>query len=477
MNTIIIRLDPSLEIPLYRQLYEHIKKEIISCSYGPGTKLPSKRRLASYLQCSQNTVQAAYGQLLAEGYITAKPKSGYYVCELEGVLHIAQEQKLKAHKSQHLRFYRYDFSHDGVDFDSFPFTRWRRITKEVINEYDRDLLKAGSPQGDRALRESIERYLRYSRGVKCTPEQIVISSGTEYLLQLLIQLLDEDYIFAIENPGYQKLNLLFKSNRAIYKSIPLDEEGMKIDELIQSESQVACVTPSHQFPTGTIMPVNRRIQLLNWAAEKKGRYIIEDDYDSEFKYVGKPIPSLQGLDKARKVIYIGSFSKSLSPSVRVSYMVLPHELIKKYYEKLSFYICPVPAVEQKTLKRFIDEGYFERHMNKMRNIYKAKRAALVEAITRLLPDAQIQGANAGLHLLLKVNNAMNEEELVHAARQRDVKVYGISRYYSAAVSDGLGPLIMLGFATLRAEEIEHAVEILKEAWRGHPLAAEALQQE
>ncbi len=464
MNIITIRLDSSSSMPLYRQLYEYIKKEIISGGYDPGSKLPSKRRLASHLQCSQNTIQAAYGQLLAEGYITAKAKSGYYVCELEGVLHIVQEQKLKEHRLQHLPSYRYDFSHDGVDFDSFPFAAWRRLMKEVISEYDHDLLKAGSPQGDKALRASIERYLRYSRGVKCMPEQIVISSGTEYLLQLLIQLLDENCIYAIENPGYQKLNLLFKSNRAVYKSIPLDDEGMKIGELLQCRAHLACVTPSHQFPTGTIMPINRRIQLLNWAAEKQGRYIIEDDYDSEFKYAGRPIPSLQGLDKAQKVIYIGSFSKSLSPSVRISYMVLPHELIKRYYEKLSFYICPVPVMEQKTLKRFIDEGYFERHMNKMRNIYKAKRGVLVDSLTRLMPDVQIQGANAGLHLLLKVNNGMSEEELVHTAQQKGIKVYGISRYYSAAVSDGRSPLIMLGFATLKSQEVEPAVEALRQAW-------------
>lgn len=464
MNIITVRLNSFDQTPLYRQLYEHIKNEIIIGSYSQGSKLPSKRQLAAYLQCSQNTIQAAYGQLLSEGYITSKPKSGYYVCELEGVLTISQSEKPKSRKEAQAPAYKYDFSHDGVDFESFPFDKWRRLTKEVICEYDSDLLKAGSPQGAEPLRSSIANYLRCSRGVKCASEQIIISSGTEFLLQLLIQLFDEKCVFAIENPGYQKLNLLFKSNRAFFASIPLDEEGMRIDALLKSKAEIACVTPSHQFPTGTIMPINRRIQLLNWASEKERRYIIEDDYDSEFKYVGKPIPSLQGLDTAQKVIYIGSFSKSLTPSVRISYMVLPHELIKTYYEKLSFYICPVPVVEQKTLKRFIDEGYFERHMNKMRNIYKAKREVLVAAVSRYLPDAQIQGANAGLHLLLKIKNEMSEEELVNAAEKKGIKVYGISRYYSADVPAGREALILIGFATLKANEIDAAIKALRQVW-------------
>lgn len=464
MDSITLRLDPRAQAPLYEQLYQHIKAEITSGRYPHNTKLPSKRRLSAYLQCSQNTVQSAYGQLMSEGYIVSKPKSGYYVCGLEGILDIKNEAVRFQQNAPPSPVYRYAFSHHGVDPDSFPFSTWRRITKEVINEYDSDLLKVGEPQGDRTLRSSIAAYLRYSRGVKCAPEQIVVSSGTEFIFQLLIQLFDRDCSFAIENPGYEKLNMIFKSNRTAYKAVPLDDSGMLPDELLKSRADVACVTPSHQFPTGNIMSINRRIQLLNWANGGPDRYIVEDDYDSEFKYAGKPIPSLQGLDTAGKVIYIGVFSKSLTPAIRISYMVLPERLLKSYREKLSFYICPVPTVEQKALHRFIDEGHFERHLNRMRNIYREKRESLVSAIRQALPAAEISGANAGLHILLRVDNGMSEAALIRAAEEKGVKVTGISQYYFDAAADGAQPALLLGFAPMKKKEIPEAVALLAKAW-------------
>ena len=464
MNMITIRLNPDLSEPLYEQLYEYIKAEITSGSYPYNAKLPSKRQLSVYLQCSQNTVQTAYSQLAAEGYIMAKPKSGYYICKLDGVLHIKRESGFLHENTDTGPLYRYDFSHRGVDFDSFPFSIWRKISKDVISEYDADLLKTGSPQGDLNLRSSIAAYLHNSRGVNCTPGQIVVSSGTEFLLLLLMQLFDENRIYAIENPGYEKLNMIFRSSRAEYRAVSLDENGMLPDELIKSRADIACVTPSHQFPTGNIMPISRRIKLLNWANEKSERYLIEDDYDSEFKYSGRPIPSLQGLDSGEKVIYIGAFSKSLTPAIRVSYMVLPENLLKIYCERLNFYICPVPSIEQKILRRFIDEGFFERHLNKMRNIYKKKREVLISAIRRLLPDSEIAGADAGLHIILKIRNGMNEEELIKAARDQGVRVYGFSKYYSGEIPFPHEPILLLGFASLKVDEIFEAVDLLRKAY-------------
>lgn len=465
MNIITVSLDYKSDKPLYQQLYEYIKKEIINGSFKSNSKLPSKRCLASYLQCSQNTIQTAYGQLLSEGYITSRQRSGYYVCALDGILNIKNECEQSITKSENKNEYKYEFSYDGVDFDSFPFSVWRKILKDSINEYDYSLLKAGNPQGDESLRESITNYLHNSRGVNCTAERIIVSSGTEFLLQLLIQLFDDDYIYAIENPGYQKLNMIFKSSRAQYRAVSLDEYGIMPDELIKSRADVVCITPSHQFPTGTIMPVNRRIALLNWAGDNSRRYIIEDDYDSEFKYAGRPIPSLQGLDTSDKVIYIGSFSKSLTPSIRISYMVLPRHLIGRYYEKLSFYICPVPAAEQKALNTFFSDGHFERHLNKMRNIYKAKREALVSEVNNLMPDVRIEGANAGLHIVLNIRNGMNEQQLITAAKNEGIKVFGLSQYYFNLSSKNSMPCVLLGFATLKIDEISKAVELLKKAWR------------
>ena len=461
---ITINLDKKQKEPIYQQLYNYIKAEILNGNYAYHTKLPSKRQLSAHLQCSQNTVQNAYHQLISEGYIISKAKSGFYVCELEGIIDLGKDLENVSSHSKAKSWAKYDFSHHGVDFESFPFTQWRKITREVINEDDETLLKSGDPQGDINLRMSISKYLHQSRGVKCSPSQIIVSSGTEFLLQLLIQLFDRDYIYALESPGYEKLSMIFKSNHASYRSIPLDKKGMIPLSLEQSGADIACVSPSHQFPTGNIMPISRRIKLLNWANEKEGRYIIEDDYDSEFKYSGKPIPSLQSLDTGGRVIYMGTFSKSLTPALRISYMVLPDKLLKSYKKNLDFYICPVSTFQQKTLYRFISEGHFGRHLNKMRNIYKKKREILVSEIKNKLPYAEISGAKVGLHLLIKVKKAISEKYLIGLAKEKGIRIYGISQFYLERVSKTTEPMLLLGFATLKEEEIPQAVTLLSKAW-------------
>lgn len=461
---ITINLNKDLKEPIYEQLYSYIKTEILNGNYGYNTKLPSKRGLASYLQCSQNTVQNAYNQLVAEGYIISKPRSGFYVCKLEGIIDLGKDFEGQANSLKPVSWAQYDFSHHGVDFENFPFTSWGRISREVISRDDQTLLISGDPQGDLNLRTSIAKYLRQSRGVNCLPSQIIISAGTEYLLELLIQLFDRDYIYALENPGYEKLSMIFKSNHASYKAISLDHKGMIPENLEKSGAHIACITPSHQFPTGSIMPISRRIQLLNWSQEKVGRYIIEDDYDSEFKYRGKPIPSLQGLDPGGKVIYMGTFSKSLTPALRISYMVLPEELLKTYKKRLNFYICPVSNFQQKTLYEFINRGHFGRHLNRMRNVYKRKREILVKEIKRQMPGIEILGAQVGLHLLIKVRNGLSEARLIEMAKKEKIRIYGISQYYIEKSINHTEPMLLLGFATLKDHEIPKAVKRLSKAW-------------
>lgn len=262
------------------------------------------------------------------------------------------------------------------------------------------LCPPGDPQGEYALRAAIAAYLHRSRGVVCTPEQIIISSGTEFLFQLLIQILPSDCLYALENPGYAKLGRLFFGCRAAFAAVDLDRYGIRPDLLRKSGAAVACITPSHQFPTGTIMPVRRRTELLHWAAEQPERYLIEDDYDSEFKHEGRSIPALQGMDTRHRVIYMGTFSKSISSAMRVSYMVLPIPLLTVYQKRLTFYHCPVPLLEQLVLCRFMENGSFERHLNRMRVLYRKKHDVLLEELRRQLPKAEILDANAGLHLLL-----------------------------------------------------------------------------
>lgn len=464
MNEITLALDRSETRTLTEQLYHFLKTEIIQGNFASNDKLPSKRRLARELGCSINTVEGAYLQLVDEGYLIAKEKSGHYVAELDGVVHLGGFSRESMVAQEQDESYRHDFSYHGVDFDHFPFRQWRRITREVIDEGDRDLLRMGDPKGYLELRTNIARYLHHSRGVECTPSQIVVSSGTEYLLQILFQLFEGNPCYGIENPGYEKLNLLFRSNRVHFKALELDEQGLRVEELERCRVDVVCVTPSHQFPTGCIMPVARRLQLLGWASPHATRYIIEDDYDSEFRYLGKPIPSLQGMDRSGRVIYMGSFSKSLSPALRISYMVLPMHLCEVFDESLHFLNCPVPMVEQKVLALFMERGHFERHLNRMRNLYRQKRETLVSTISRILPSSRIEGASAGLHLIISIGNGMEEHELEETAKAYGVKVYGLTRYYSEGVFDAGEPKLLLGFATMGIEEMEDAVASLHHAW-------------
>jgi GntR family transcriptional regulator/MocR family aminotransferase len=477
MDTLTFHINTESKIPIYHQLYAFIKAEIQNGKIPYDTKLPSKRRLSSYLRISQNTIQAAYDQLIEEGYILSREKKGFFVCKIDNLqrLQLPGQGERSSERREPSKI-RYDFSYNGVDQASFPFNIWRRLTKEVINEYDTELLQQGDSLGYHRLRKAIAGYLHQSRGVNCTEDQVIISSGTEILFQSLFQLFDKECVYGIENPGYEKLSQLFAGNRADFTAIDIDNQGMLLQEVYKSRANILCVAPAHQFPSGEIMPINRRIQLLNWANEAKDRYLIEDDYDSEFKYSGKPIPALQGLDGNGKVIYMGSLSKSISPTLRVSYMALPSDLLKKYKEKLSYILCPVPVIEQKVLCSFIEGGYFERHLNKMRTVYKRKRDILVKAIHELDRGIEILGADAGLHVLLRVPNGMTEEQLVAAALRMGVKTYGISKYYSNRMKRQTASLVMnkssldrqpallLGFAAMAEPEIEKAVGILDKAW-------------
>lgn len=465
MNMLTFIFDTKSKIPVYHQLYAYIKDEIELGKIPCDTKLPSKRKLSSYLNLSQNTIQTAYDQLIEEGYVISKERKGFFVNQIDHVVKLDAMQELQqADVKESQTDIIYDFTYHGVDLYSFPFTIFRKLSKEVINEYDGELLQTGDSRGNHNLRNSIAQYLHQSRGVNCSKSQIIISSGTEFLIQILIQLFDRASVYGLENPGYEKLNQLFSSNQAQFKSINIDKNGMILEEIIKSQANILCITPAHQFPSGEIMPISRRVQILNWANEKEDRYIIEDDYDSEFKYSGKPIPALQGLDINEKVIYIGAFSKSLSPATRVSYMVLPYHLLQLYTSKLSYLLCPVPIIHQKVLYHFINDGYFERHLNKMRNIYKKKREILVKSIQELKCGMEVLGADAGLHLLLDVNNGMSEAQLIASAMQYGVKVYGISNYYIDKSIISKSPLVLIGYATIHESDIKNAVNLLHAAW-------------
>jgi GntR family transcriptional regulator/MocR family aminotransferase len=463
MNELMIELNTKVKKPLYEQVYEYIKSEIQSGKLPFHEKLPSTRVLAQNLQISRSTVDLAYEQLLSEGYIESIPCKGYYVCQIEGLYQITQhEEVFKYEVAKKEDCFLYDFSPNGIDLENFPYNAWRKITKNTLMEDNRELFQLGSPLGELPLRTTISKYLHQARGVNCSPDQIILGAGNDYLLMVLSQILGNNHVIAMENPTYKQayntfLNLNYKVN-----CIGLDKNGMDIDELENTDSNVAYVMPSHHFPIGIVMPIKRRMELLNWAYKDDKRYIIEDDYDSEFRYKGKPVPSLQGYDVNDRVIYIGTFSKSIAPAIRVSYMVLPKKLIKSYYNS-GFYASTVSRIDQAILNNFINEGYYERHLNKMRGIYKNKHDVLLSELKSIDNIINITGENAGVHVLLHFSKDIEEEYLIEKAKEQNVKVYGLSNYYIKDRNQE-NTTIILGYASVLEEDIKEAVERLKRAW-------------
>ena len=463
MNELTINLNTKLHIPLYEQIYQYIKEEICSGSMMCGEKLPSSRALAKHLDISRSTVETAYEQLLSEGYIETIPCKGVYVADLEGLYrHVADFEKKEEQKVQTKEIYRYDFSPNGIDLKSFPYNIWRKISKEVLNNTETELLKSGESQGEESLRYAIQKYLHQSRGVNCDIEQIIVGAGNEYLLMLLGMILGTQKKVAFENPTYKRAYRLFEKLSYAVTSVDMDKYGMNVEQLKTSGADMAYVMPSHQYPLGIVMPIKRRTELLRWASEEEGRYIIEDDYDSEFRYKGKPIPALQGYDVHGKVIYLGTFSRAIAPAIRVSYMVLPKPLVETYRKQCEFLSCTVPKVDQMILQNFIESGSFERHLNKMRAIYKNRRDVLLANLKPLSSSCQITGEHAGVHLLLRFVNGKKEKDLIAMAKQKGIKVYGLSSYGTECQDESA--TILLGFANLKEEDIIEATKLLCEIW-------------
>lgn len=449
----------------YGQIYNYITNEIKTGKLLVGEKLPSSRLLAENLQVSRSTVQSAYDQLVAEGYLEAKPQSGYFVCKIEELFQIQVDHDYEKQKPVEAQpQVTYDFSPNGIDMTSFPFKTWRSITKNVLSDDNYKLFSLGKPQGEWELRTTISRYLHGSRGVNCIPEQIIIGAGNDYLLMLLQKILGNKQQIVMESPTYKRAYHILNSLEYPVETVALDDQGMSVEALRASHGNIAYVMPSHQFPMGTIMPIGRRMELLNWANEENNRYLIEDDYDSEFRYKGKPIPALQAVDTMGKVIYIGTFSKSIAPAIRVSYMVLPLNLLQQYHEKAGFVASTVSRIDQTILNEFIKEGHFERHLNKMRKINKTKHDILYGLLKEFQGDFTVFGENAGLHVLLECRDGRTEEELISRAVSLDVKVYGMKENMVGTAQEKPRTIILLGYGALSEQQIREGIQRLKKAW-------------
>lgn len=465
MNELTITLDVKSTIPLYEQIYEYIKTDIRNGKISCGEKLPSTRALAKYLEISRSTVELAYEQLLAEGYVEAEACRGFFVTQIEELYQWETAKETVAQKIiKEENVYKYDFSPRGVDLQSFPYSVWRKLSKEILSNDKSDLFQLGDSQGEYELRETICRYLYQARGVNCEPEQIVIGAGNEYLLMLLSTVLEKNRKIAFENPTYRQAYRLFENLSYDTCVVEMDRKGMCVDKLRKSGAEIAYVMPSHQYPLGIVMPIKRRMELLRWAAEEEERYIIEDDYDSEFRYKGKPIPALQGFDREDKVIYIGTFSRSIAPSIRISYLVLPKNLLKVYNEKSRFLSSTVSRVDQLIIQQFIERGYYERHLNKMRALYKNRHDIMVNELKPLLKYCSISGENAGVHLLLTFIEGKEEKILTQKAKEQGIKVYGLSTY-DIKKKEKEQAVILLGYANMSEEKIIQAIHALTNAWK------------
>ena len=463
MNELTISLDTRSRIPLYEQIYDYIKTDIQSGRIPYGEKLPSTRFLSKHLEVSRSTVELAYEQLLSEGYIESVPYKGFFVAQIDELYHLKKDKPQPQRERKEARRYRYDFTPNGVDLKSFPYNVWRKLSKDILLDDRTELFRSGDSQGEYGFRSAICSYLYQARGVDCTPDQIIVGAGSDYILMLLGMILGMDHTIAFEDPTYKQAYRM--AGGMSYNCIPvsMDKNGMKVTELEKSGADIAYVTPSHQYPTGVIMPIRRRMELLKWAREEQGRHIVEDDYDSEFRYKGKPIPALKGYDASDKVIYLGTFSKSIAPAIRLSYMVLPKPLLEAYEQKARFVNSTVSKVDQLIVQKFIEEGYYERHLNKTRALYKSRHDVLIEELRPMADICTISGENAGVHLLLTFQNGMAEEELIDRAARADIRVYGLSDYRIRENCEEKAT-ILLGYANLTEDQIREAARLLRDCW-------------
>lgn len=462
MDMIFIELQKDSAIPLYQQIYDQIKQDIIDGKFPVSMKLPSKRQLEEILGVSQTTIEMAYDQLTAEGFIAAQPRRGYFVQAIEELAYVQPVKPETPIPTEKVESIQYDFSPGSIDTENFPFAAWRKHARDIIDTSHAHLLLLGDPHGDIELRQEIARYLYHSRGVDCTPEQIIIGSGTEQLLPLIIRILGVQARYAIEDPGYLMTKHVFSEHYRQTIPIAVDQEGFDVKALQRSDASIAYVTPSHQFPTGTVLSAARRTALLNWAASDPEFFIIEDDYDSEFRYRGRPIPSLQGMDKGENVIYLSTFTKSLMPSMRIAYMVLPSLLLDAYREAFIPYSSSVPRIDQHILARFMAEGQFSRHLNRMRKIYGRKMHLLTNLLKSYEPNISFSGDEAGMHILLHVKTDRTEKELLKIALQAGMKVRGLDTYRmhpTQSVSS-----FLIGFGGLSEKQIKVAIPKLFDIW-------------
>lgn len=455
MLTYTLKKAPGM--PLYEALYRCIREDILSGTLPPGQKLPSQRSFAAHLEVSKITVEAAYGQLLAEGYVRAERRRGYFV---EAVDVRRRPVPSPVHPAPEARAPLIDLT--GQAPDGFPFSVWSRLQRQTLLDMGERLLQPMPNQGVWELRQAIAAHLSQFRGLHVEPEHILIGAGTDFLYNLLIQLLGRDKTYALEEPGYGKIHRIYAANAVPCVHAGMDGQGVAPEGL--KGVQVLHISPSHHFPTGIITPMHRRLALLAWAKEAPERYIIEDDYDSEFRFAAHPMPAMASLDDAGRVIYMNTFSKTLAPSIRISYLVLPGGLMEKFQRELGFYSGTVPSFEQYTLARFLGEGYFEKHLNRMRKVYKTRRNQIL-ATLKNCPHAgrfAVREQDAGLHFLLRVDTREEDAALCARWEAAGVRVRALSSFYHGQAPESDRHCLVVNYSGLQPEQLSLLARALEQ---------------
>ena len=456
------------DIGLCEQLYRTIKSQITTAALKADSKLPSKRALASHLGVSIITVQNAYARLISEGYIYSIEKKGFFVTDFSDFSFKRQNtsssplpltQFPEQQDDRHTPSWFTDFTSNSTNAQKFPFTLWSHTLRQVLNSQDEKLLQRGDIKGAFELRAAISKYLFAFRNMQVLPEQIIIGAGTEAVYSMLVQYFGRTAVYGVENPGYKKAKAIFDLNGAECIPIEIDSQGINPETLRKEKVQIIHLSPNHHFPTGTVVPIRRRMELLAWANEKKERYIIEDDYDSEFRFNGKPLPTLQSADSQSKVFYVNTFTKTLAPSFRISYLVLPPELVNDFEKKLGAYSCQVSVFEQLTLARFISEGLYEKHINKMKNYYRTLRNNFINEFQKspAMPFCKITEQESGLHFLLTIKTKKSPQDIKAAMKQNGINVSLLSDYYYGAYSSRECTLV-INYSALKKEKITETVE-------------------
>lgn len=453
-------LQKELPEPLYQQLYQWIKKEIEEGRLLPEMKMPSIRQLTLHLKVSRNTVEAAYQQLQSEGYLVSVPKSGIWIAEIEKpFFHPNTEECVISLEGKTSSAVQIDFEYGNIDSQKFPLKKWKKCLAEAVDQEGQWLFEYSDSLGDWSLRREISHYLLQSRGVRSSPEQILITPGTQDSIALLCQLLDlREEPVAMEEPGYTGVRKVLQDQGCHIDPVCLEKDGLSVEHLKKGNAKAVYLTPSHQFPFGMVLPISKRMQVLNWAYQTGG-YIIEDDYDGEYRYLGQPIPSLKSLDEEERVIYLGTFSKSFLPSARLSYIVLPPSLMVRYLQRFTAYNQSVSPIIQRAIAVFMQSGEFNRHIRRMRKVYQKKHQALLMSIEKYMgTQVKIVGEKSGLHILLKLKG-ITGPELIERSLEKGVKVYSPARFWLQPSPES-DSYIMLGFGGLSIEEIENGVRLL-----------------